>query len=63
MLVLKRKDGSAVFVGHQVIVRVIKCNRGNVVLGIEAPPNVVIVRDELAERDTQLEPPEDPKVG
>ena len=54
MLVLTRKAGEAILIGDEVIVRVLgrKGNSGNDVrLGIEAHDDVVILREELKERE------------
>jgi len=47
MLVLSRKLGERVLVGDQVVVTVVRIGHNAVRLGIEAPPNHKIVREEL----------------
>ena len=49
MLVLSRKDGNAIHVGGDVVVRVLRIGRGQVKLGIEAPESTRIWREELSD--------------
>ncbi len=46
MLVLSRKIGEKLRIG-QALVTVVKWDRGGIVLGIDAPANVLVLRDEL----------------
>jgi carbon storage regulator len=50
MLVLTRKVGEAIVVGSTIRVSVVEIKHGQVRLGIEAPPNVPIHRDEIYAR-------------
>ena len=50
MLVLTRKVGERINIGDEIVVRVVEANRGNVRLGIEAPVNVSIHRQEVYEK-------------
>lgn len=50
MLVLSRKANEAVRIGEEVIVRVLAIRGGRVTLGIEAPPEVEIDREEVRQR-------------
>ncbi|TWT75476.1 Carbon storage regulator [Posidoniimonas polymericola] len=50
MLVLSRKIGERLLIGDQVVVTVVKAGPGGVRLGIEAPANMPVVREELAEQ-------------
>ena len=50
MLVLSRKVGQRILIGDQVAVTVVRIAGGGVRLGIEAPGEMVIVREELKER-------------
>ena len=53
MLVLTRKVGERIQLGDNITVTLVKIN-GNVVrLGIDAPPEMVVVRQELAEPKTR----------
>ena len=47
MLVLSRKQLEGIQIGRDIRIKVVKVNRNQVRLGIEAPPDVLIVRDEL----------------
>jgi len=48
MLVLTRKPGQSVQIGGSLLVTVLKCGRDKVSIGIDAPPQVRIMRAELA---------------
>lgn len=48
MLVLSRKQFEGIQIGADIRIKVVKVDRNQVRLGIEAPPDVLIVRDELA---------------
>lgn len=50
MLVLTRKVDECINIGDDIIVRVIEVSRGNVRLGIEAPGNISIFRQEVYEK-------------
>jgi carbon storage regulator len=50
MLVLSRKVGERILIGDQIKVTVVRLATGGVRLGIEAPPEMVVVREELTER-------------
>lgn len=50
MLVLSRKAGQRIQIGPDVAVTVVKLSSGGVRLGIEAPPELAVIRGELAEQ-------------
>ncbi len=50
MLVLSRKAGQRIQIGPDIAVTVVKLSSGGVRLGIEAPPELAVVRGELAEQ-------------
>ena len=50
MLVLTRKVDEEINIGDDIIIRVVEVNRGNVRLGIDAPGNVSIYRQEVYEK-------------
>lgn len=61
MLVLSRKAGQQIQIGPDISVTVVKLHSGGVRLGIDAPPELAVVRGELAERiraevDAEIEP-------
>jgi carbon storage regulator len=47
MLILSRKPGDAIVIGDGIRIVVIECDRRGVRLGIEAPPHVSILREEI----------------
>lgn len=47
MLVLSRKLGEKIFIGENVCITVVDIDRGKIRLGIEAPRDVPIYRQEL----------------
>ncbi|HEV3167928.1 MAG TPA: carbon storage regulator [Isosphaeraceae bacterium] len=47
MLVLSRKCSQSIRIGNDVLITVVKIDRGQVRLGIEAPTEVVVLREEL----------------
>ncbi len=49
MLVLARKTDESILIGDNIRVKVIAIEKGVVKLGIEAPSDVTIIRDELAQ--------------
>ena len=50
MLVLSRKENQQLIIGDNIVVRIVRIEGGRVRLGIEAPAEVPIRRDELAAR-------------
>jgi carbon storage regulator len=58
MLVLSRKTGERIRIGDNVTVTIVRIGPNNVRLGIEAPRDLNIVREELCSHETLLnEPP------
>jgi len=51
MLLLTRRIGESIFIGDQITVTVVKIRDNSVQLGIEAPKNIMIVRNELLEKN------------
>ena len=50
MLVLTRKIGESLYIGNDIVLTVLKISpSGEVRLGIQAPDDVVILREELKE--------------
>lgn len=50
MLVLSRKPAEKILIGNNIVITVCDVVGGRVRLGIEAPPDVLILRQELAGR-------------
>ncbi len=48
MLVLSRKLGEKILIGDSIVLTVVKIDRNQIRLGIEAPPDVAIYREEIA---------------
>lgn len=51
MLVLTRHPGEAIFIGDTVTVTVLNVRGNQVRIGISAPEEVVVLREELKKRD------------
>ena len=49
MLVLARKSDESIVIGDNIIVKVLSVEKGVVKLGIDAPSDISIVRNELIE--------------
>ena len=48
MLVLSRKLGEKIVIGDNIVLTVVKIDRNQIRLGIEAPSDVTIFREEIA---------------
>ena len=55
MLVVSRKIGERILIGDKIVVTVVKIGSGGVRIGIEAPTEMAIIREELAEQLLQAE--------
>lgn len=53
MLVLTRKVGESLVIGDNVVVTVVALKGGQVRIGIEAPRDISIQRDELLSKDEE----------
>lgn len=54
MLVLARKRGERIHIGDNIVITVVEIDRGRVRIGVEAPRDIPVFRQELL-------PPEDPR--
>lgn len=54
MLVLSRKVGERILLGDQIRITVVRVSGGGVRLGIEAPSDISVVREEVVLPDTDL---------
>ncbi len=50
MLVLSRKSGEKFWIGDNIAITVVRISGGGVRIGIEAPDELVVMRDELREK-------------
>ena len=57
MLILTRKIGETMAIGHEIRVEVLGIKGSQVRIGIHAPENVRILRDELLEKPAASEVP------
>ncbi|MEX0585262.1 MAG: carbon storage regulator [Pirellulales bacterium] len=48
MLVLSRKIGERILIGDKIAVTVVRIGHGGVRIGIEAPSDLLVIREELA---------------
>jgi len=55
VLVVSRKVGQRILIGDKIVVTVVKVSGGGVRIGVEAPPEMSIIREELAERLREAE--------
>jgi carbon storage regulator len=55
VLVVSRKVGQRIFIGDKITVTVVKIGNSGVRIGIEAPREMAVVREELAEQLRQAE--------
>lgn len=51
MLILVRKVQQGIWIGDDILIKILDVERDRVKLGIEAPSNVRVVRQELLDRD------------
>jgi carbon storage regulator len=56
MLVLTRKPGEAFGIGDNIVVRVLSIRQGTVRIGVEAPPEIPVVRDDAKDKRPRKEP-------
>ena len=47
MLVLRRKAGEAIVLNQVIVIRILGVEGDRVKIGIDAPPDVIVVREEL----------------
>ena len=53
MLVLTRKLSQQIMIGRDIRITVVKLERNQVRIGIDAPPGVAVLRDELVTRQSE----------
>lgn len=59
MLVLSRKESQRIRLGDSIVVTIVKIGGDKVRIGIEAPDNILVLRDELEAWDTPNPPQAD----
>ena len=52
MLILGRREGESILIEGGIRIVVVACERGGVRIGIEAPPDIKILRGEIADKVT-----------
>ena len=57
MLVLSRKLGERIVIGDRIVVTVVRLDHGQVRLGIEAPREIAVFREEITPRLNPLAQP------
>ena len=62
MLVLSRKLGEKIYIGENICITVVDIDRGKIRLGIEAPRDVPIYRQELLPLNNQQQQQQQPKA-
>ena len=63
MLVLSRKVGESILISESIRVTVVQsANNGRIRLGIEAPPEVIVLREELTEFGSNSSPSKNGKA-
>jgi carbon storage regulator len=50
LLILTRKSGEGLFIGDNIRITILEIRGKQIRLGIEAPPNVVVLREEIYRR-------------
>jgi len=48
MLILGRHEGESIYIGNHIILKLLKIDRNQVQIGIDAPLDICILREELA---------------
>jgi carbon storage regulator len=61
MLVLSRREGERIRIGDDIFVTVVRINAQGVRIGIEAPPELLVIREELLDRTDLTAPPRPPE--
>jgi carbon storage regulator len=56
MLVLSRKERERIRLGDSIVVTIVRVSGDKVRIGIEAPPDVLVLRDELESREGGARP-------
>jgi carbon storage regulator len=57
MLVLSRKLGEKIVIGENIVVTVVKIDRNQIRIGIEAPHDIPVYREEIAPQQRAAKSP------
>lgn len=52
-LALTRREGNKIYIGDDITITVAKFKGKSVVLNVDAPKNIKVIRDEILKRDLQ----------
>jgi carbon storage regulator len=63
MLVLSRKVGESIVISESIRVTVVHAKNGRIRLGIDAPPEVIVLREELTKSCFNSSPSKNGKAG
>jgi carbon storage regulator len=55
VLVVSRKVGERILIGDKIAITVVKVSGGGVRIGVDAPPELAVMREELAEEIRKAE--------
>lgn len=47
MLILSRRENESIHIGKEIVIKVVSVEKGSVKMGIEAPEDMLILREEL----------------
>jgi carbon storage regulator len=62
MLVLSRKVGESIFINESIRVTVVQAKNGHIRLGVDAPPEVIVLREELSKSGFNSSPSKNGKA-
>lgn len=62
MLVLSRKSGERILIGDNIAITIVRISSGSVRVGIEAPRDMAIARDDCSEQESEMILPMNPSV-
>lgn len=50
MLAISRNDTERIFIGNDIVITLVKSRKGRSIIGIDAPKNIPIVRDDAVDK-------------